>query len=188
MAYRWCTYVLCSLCGVVWEHKDELTKAEHIEIGMRCVCAHVHMCPVDGFNSVVCVRACECLKYRMRPDFGKLTTLSQVKYCSVSSIHSYTIKTQWLNTKRWPGLHFHTAFSWLCKTLRSQYRLCGTSGGYNRMAWTQIVSYTLASSSVVVCDWCGGLFGIWLQLEVPLSVIFLTGSLLPPPILYKRHS
>ena len=42
------------------------------------------------------------------------------------------------------------------------------------MAWTQIVSYTLASFSVVVCDWCGGLFDIWLQLGVLLGVFFLT--------------
>ena len=39
----------------------------------------------------------------------------------------------------------------------------GPLGGSYRTAWTQIVSYTLASSSVMVCDWCGGLFGIWLE-------------------------
>ena len=50
-------------------------------------------------------------------------------------------------------------------------------GGFNRMAWTLIVSYTLASSSAVVCDWCGGLFGIWPGPGVPLSVFFLTEDL-----------
>ena len=48
------------------------------------------------------------------------------------------------------------------------------------MAWTQIVSYTLVLSSFVVCDSCGGLFGIWLQLGVPLGVFCLTEALLPP--------
>ena len=38
----------------------------------------------------------------------------------------------------------------------------------------------LTSSSVVVCDWCGGLFEIWLELGVPLGVFFLTEALLPP--------
>ena len=47
-------------------------------------------------------------------------------------------------------------------------------GSFKRMVWTQIVSYTLALSSVVVCDWCGGLFGMWLQLGVLLGVFFLT--------------
>ena len=28
----------------------------------------------------------------------------------------------------------------------------------------------LASSSVVVCDWCGNSSGIWLELGVPLGV------------------
>ena len=37
------------------------------------------------------------------------------------------------------------------------------------MAWIQIVSYTLALSSVVVGEWCGGLFGIWLELRVLLA-------------------
>ena len=48
--------------------------------------------------------------------------------------------------------------SLLCKTLRSQYRWCWTSGGFNRMACTQSISQTLVLSSVVVCDWCGDLF------------------------------
>ena len=48
------------------------------------------------------------------------------------------------------------------------------------MTLTQIVFYTLALFSVVVCDWCGGLFGIWLQLEVPPGVVFLNEALLPP--------
>ena len=52
--------------------------------------------------------------------------------------------------------------------------------GLNRMAWTQIISYTSVSSSVMVCDWCGGLFGMWLQLGVPLGIFFLTEALLPP--------
>ena len=48
----------------------------------------------------------------------------------------------------------------------------------------------LLSSPVVVCDWCGDLFGIRLELEVPLGGFFLTGFLLllhnlPP---YKCHS
>ena len=34
----------------------------------------------------------------------------------------------------------------------------------------------LASSSVVVCDWCGDLFGIWLKLGVPLGIVFLVDS------------
>ena len=41
-------------------------------------------------------------------------------------------------------------------------------GGFNRMAWIQSISQTLALSSVVVCDWCDCLFGIWLELGVPL--------------------
>ena len=71
----------------------------------------------------------------------------------------------------------------------------GSLGDFNSMAWTQIVSYTLALTSVVVCDWCGALFGIWLQLGVPLSVFILTEDLSPlshphhlPPTHYKHHS
>ena len=58
----------------------------------------------------------------------------------------------------------------------------GLPEGFNkpRMAWTQIISYMLALSSVVVCDWCGDLFGIWLELGVPLGIFFPTGSLSPP--------
>ena len=40
------------------------------------------------------------------------------------------------------------------------------------MAWIQIISYMLALSLVVVCDWCGGLFGIWLELGMPMGVFF----------------
>ena len=43
--------------------------------------------------------------------------------------------------------------------LAQQHLLCNR-WGFNRTAWNQIVSYTLASSSVVVRDWSGGLFGI----------------------------
>ena len=41
----------------------------------------------------------------------------------------------------------------------------------------------IASFSVVVFDWCGDLFGMWLELRVPLGVFFLTEALLPPPTL-----
>ena len=40
----------------------------------------------------------------------------------------------------------------------------GPLGGFNRTVWTQIASYMLVLSSVVVCDWYGDLFGIWLEL------------------------
>ena len=57
----------------------------------------------------------------------------------------------------------------------------GPLGCCNWTAWTHIVSYKLASSSVVICDWCGGMFGIWLELGVPLGVYFLIDNLLPLP-------
>ena len=46
--------------------------------------------------------------------------------------------------------------------------------------WNAVVSFVFCCD---FCGWCGGLFGIWLELEMPLGVFFLTGSLLPPPTL-----
>ena len=40
-------------------------------------------------------------------------------------------------------------------------------------------------SSVVFCDRCGGLFGIWLELRVPLGIFFVTEALLSPS--YPTH-
>ena len=64
-----------------------------------------------------------------------------------------------------------------------------TSRGFHRMAWTQFVSYMLASSSVVVGDWFCGLFGMWLQLGVPLGVFcnWSPVATLPPPPLPTTH-
>ena len=55
--------------------------------------------------------------------------------------------------------------------------------GFNRMAWTQSISQMLVSSSVVVCNWCDDLFGMGLELGVPLDVFFLTVATTHP-----RHS
>ena len=75
-------------------------------------------------------------------------------------------------------------FSWPCKTLKSQYKWWGTSGGFSKMAWTQIVSQAIASSSVVVCDclvWCVvGAGGVFFQLD-PTHACH-------PRVPYKRHS
>ena len=94
--------------------------------------------------------------------------------CSISQIQSCTIKSQWQNNKRCLCLLFQMAYSWLAysfpnglfKALRSQYRWCETSGKFNRTACIQCISQALTSSCV---DWCGGLFGIWLELEVHTS-------------------
>ena len=48
----------------------------------------------------------------------------------------------------------------------------GSLGDFNRMALIQNISQTLPLSCVVVCDWCGNLFGKWLKLGVPLGVFF----------------
>ena len=72
-------------------------------------------------------------------------------------VHSYTIKVQWWNNKRRPDLLFHTAFSWPCKTLRSQYRWCGTSwGGGGLIGWHG--SEHLLHVSFIFC--CG-LWLVW---------------------------
>ena len=90
------------------------------------------------------------------------------------------IKTQWQDNKRWPDL----LSTWLFLGHANHWKAStdgeGPLGGFNRMAWTQVVSFGLASSSVVVCDCYGVLFGMWMQLEVPLSVFCLTEDLSPP--------
>ena len=59
----------------------------------------------------------------------------------------------------------------------------------NGTTWIQSISQTLVSLSVVVCDWCDDLLGIWLELGVPLGVLLLTGYLLPPstPTTFPTH-
>ena len=49
------------------------------------------------------------------------------------------------------------AFSWLCKTLRSQYRWCGISGGGALIGWPGFrvsPSHTYIISIVFFCDLC----------------------------------
>ena len=137
----------------------------------------------------------------MWPDLGKPTILSQpVKLLLLLRIidtfiyyskHSDNI-TRGGQVCFSTQLFLHHAKHWKANTDGE-----GLLGGCNWTTWTHIVSYTLASSSLVVCDWCGGLFGIWQQLGVPLGVFFQTEDLLPPSYLhllppparlYKCHS
>ena len=136
----------------------------------------------------------------MWPDLGKPTVLSQpVKWLLFLRITDTFIYYSKYNDNITRGsqvcfstrLFLHGANHWKASADSE-----GPLGGCNWTSQTHIISYMLASSSVVVCDWCGGLFGIWLQLGVPLSVFFLTKVLLPPssptsschpPALYKRY-
>ena len=84
--------------------------------------------------------------------------------------HSYTIKHSDKLTRNDQVCFSKRDFLSHAKHWKTSTDGGGLLGGSNRMTWTQIISETLASSSVVVCDCCGDLFGIWLELEVPLGV------------------
>ena len=50
--------------------------------------------------------------------------------------------------------------------------------GFNRMAWTQIISYALTLSSVVVCDWCSGLFTWFSKVQLKRRVGIICNKLI----------
>ena len=133
-----------------------------------------------------------CVRANLSPDLRKPSMYTQQVKCILLLNIIDTLIYYWQDNKRWPGLLFHMAFLGHANHWKASTDGEGPLGGFNRMAWTQIISYTLAMSSVVVCGWCGGLFGIWLQLGVPL--VFSNWSPVntlpppPPPTLYKCHS
>ena len=110
--------------------------------------------------------------------FGKtdcIVTTSETAF--IAPYHRYNhmlFKTQWQHNKRWPGLLSTWLFHHRVKHWKASTDGGGPLGGCNWTAWTYIVSYKLPSSSVVICDWSGGMFGIWLELGVPLGV-YLVG-------------
>ena len=91
--------------------------------------------------------------------FGKtdcIVTTSETAF--IAPYHRYIhilFKTQWRSNKRWPGLLFHMAFSWPCKTVKSQYRQWGISRG---LQWDDMNPDCLLHISFVFC--CG----LWLVL------------------------
>ena len=94
-------------------------------------------------------------------------------------VHTYVHNVQiWKPGQwwRWLGLLFHTAFSWPCKTLRSQYLWGALIGQHGLRAsprhWLHLVLWFV--TGVVACFLYGWSWGcLWVSL--------LTGSLLSPP-------
>ena len=109
------------------------------------------------------------LQYNMHALFGKINHFSKIHYIALYNRYTHTL------SKHSDRI---TIDGQACN---SQYRQCGITGGFNRTPWIHSIFLSFASSAAVVSDWCDDLFGIWLELGVPLSAFLLTGSLLLSP-------
>ena len=114
----------------------------------------------------------------MWPDLKKLTIHAQV--VCILLLHIIDTFIHYQNTvikkiTRGGQVCFSTLFLGNTK----QWKASTDGEGPHRMAWTQIISYKLALSSVVVCDWCDNLLAYGWSFRC-LWVFFLTKSLLPP--------